>query len=93
MKKLVVLLIAVALLSSCVSRGKYKRMISDYESRIDEMEWQIRDLEDEKQDLEGRVDDLEDQVADMEDIISRAKSMCMLWSDDAYMALSVLNQY
>lgn len=84
---------AFALLNSCVSKGKYKRMISDYESRIDEMEWQIQELEDEKQDLEERVDDLEDQVANMEDIIYRAKSMCMLWSDDAYMALSVLNQY
>ena len=57
------------------------------------MEWQIQELEDEKSELEDRVYELEDQVEEMEDVISRAKSMCLIWSDDAYMALGVLNEY
>lgn len=93
MKKLFVILLAASLMCSCVSKTKHKRMVSDYESRIDEMEWQLQELEDEKNDLENRVDELEDQVTDMEDIISEAKSMCLIWSDDAYMALTVLNRY
>ena len=93
MKKLFALLLAVPLICSCVSKTKYMRMVSDYESRIDEMEWQLHELEDDKNDLEDRVDELEDQVVEMEDIISEAKSMCLIWSDDAYMALNVLNQY
>lgn len=93
MKKLLALLFVAALMSSCVGKAKYNRMVSDYESRIDEMEWQMREIEDEKSDLEDRVDELEAQVEEMEDIISRAKSMCLIWSDDAYMALNVLNQY
>lgn len=100
MKKLFAIVLVVALMSSCVSNAKYKRAVRDLESRIDEMEWQIQeleneknDLEDEKSELEDRVDELENQVEDMEDVISRAKSMCLIWSDDAYMALGVLNEY
>ena len=100
MKKIFAIVLAVALMSSCVSNAKYKRTVRNFESRIDEMEWQIQELEDEKneledekRELEDRVDELEDQVEDMEDVISRAKSMCLIWSDDAYMALGVLNEY
>ena len=100
MKKLFAIVLVIALMSSCVSNAKYNRAVSDLESRIDEMEWQIQeleneknDLEDEKSELEDRVDELENQVEDMEDVISRAKSMCLIWSDDAYMALGVLNEY
>ena len=85
--------VAASLMCSCVSKTKYKRMVSDYESRIDEMEWQLQEIGDEKNDLEEKVDELEDQVEDMEYVISRAKSMCLIWSNDAYMALGVLNEY
>lgn len=100
MKKIFAIVLTVALMCSCVNKDKYKRIVSDYESRINEMEWQIQELEDEKnelkdekRDLEDRVDELENQVEEMEDVISRAKSMCLIWSDDAYMALGILNEY
>lgn len=93
MMKRLALLLAVSLMCSCVSKTQFKRMVSDYESRIEEIEWQLQELEDDKKDLEDIVDELEDQVMEMEDIISEAKTMCLLWSDDAYMALNVLNKY
>ena len=96
MKKCIALLIVILFLPSCVGRGTYKRAIREidslkdkvkyYEEKTEELREMVYTLEDEKKELE-------EQVEMMEDIIERAKTRCRLWSDDAYMALYVLNEY
>ena len=86
MKKIFFFSVLLALLGSCVSQSKYNRDIED-------LEYRISCLEEEKEELEGEKEELEEQVETLEDIIERAKRMCLLWDDDTFMVLNVLNEY
>ena len=54
--------------------------------RNEELDSKVSDLEDE-------IDELEDKVWELESIVERAKMRCILWDNDSYMALQVLNEY
>ena len=82
--------------ASCVSKEKYDEL--EYENqklqnRIDELESLNYDLEYEVSDLEYRLEEAEDQLEEAEDIIDEAKRTCLLWTEDSYMVLNVLNRY
>ena len=82
--------------ASCVSKEKYDDL--EYENqklqnRIDELESLNYDLEYEVSDLEYRLEEAEDQLEEAEDIIDEAKRTCLLWTEDSYMVLNVLNRY
>ena len=86
MKKCFIIIVIISLLCSCVSKSRYNKSIH-------RLEYEISSLEEEKEELEEQVETLQEQVETLEDIIERAKRQCILWDDDAYMALRVLNEY
>ena len=103
MRQLLTIALVAITAASCVSKEKYDEL--EYENqklqnRIDELESLNYDLENEVSDLEYRLEETEDQLEDTkdqleeaEDIIDEAKRTCLLWTEDSYMVLNVLNRY
>lgn len=93
MKKYI-LCIAIALFCSCGNSKKdWQHIISNKDYEIEELESRVSELEERVEELERENEELQGQLDDAEDIIDRAKSACIIWEDDMYMVLSVLNQY
>ena len=96
MRQLLTIALVTITAASCVSKEKYDEL--EYENqklqnRIDELESLNYDLEYEVSDLEYRLEEAEDQLEEAEDIIDEAKRTCLLWTEDSYMVLNVLNRY
>ena len=96
MRQLLTIALVAITAASCVSKEKYDDL--EYENqklqnRIDELESLNYDLEYEVSDLEYRLEEAEDQLEEAEDIIDEAKRTCLLWTEDSYMVLNVLNRY
>ena len=96
MRQLLTIALVAITAASCVSKEKYDEL--EYENqklqnRIDELESLNYDLEYEVSDLEYRLEEAEDQLEEAEDIIDEAKRTCLLWTEDSYMVLNVLNRY
>ena len=96
MKRFLFILTCLISLSSCVSKSKYedlehenmilKSSIYDLENEVSRLEYKVSNLKDE-------VSNLEYNIEEMEDIIYRAKSMCIISHDNAFMVLNILNEY
>lgn len=103
MKNCFVFVVIISLLCSCVSKPRYNALEKEkeeLEEQVETLKEQIETLEEEKEDLEEQVEALNEQVEalneqveTLEDIIVRAKRQCILWDDDTFMALRVLNEY
>jgi chromosome segregation ATPase len=96
MRQLLTIALVAITAASCVSKEKYDEL--EYENqklqnKIDELESLNYDLEYEVSDLEYRLEEAEDQLEEAEDIIDEAKRTCLLWTEDSYMVLNVLNRY
>ena len=96
MRQLLIIALVAITATSCVSKEKYEDLECEnreLQNRIDELESLNYDLENEVSDLEYRLEETEDQLEEAEDIIEEAKRTCLLWDDDTFMVLSVLNRY
>ncbi len=93
MKKLIWGLSLLLLCSCSSSKTDWQGLLSDKDDEIEELETRIAELEEQVENLEQEKEELQEQLDDAEDIIGRAKSACFLWEDDAFMVLSILNQY
>lgn len=70
------------------------------QEQIEELRSQVADLEAENEELQSQIDDLESEKEELQsennrltDIIERTQTACLIWDDDADMALSVLDEY
>ena len=96
MRQLLIIALVAITATSCVSKEKYEDLECEnreLQNRIDELESLNYDLENEVSDLEYRLEETEDQLEEAEDIIDEAKRTCLLWTEDSYMVLNVLNRY
>ena len=96
MRQLLIIALVAITATSCVSKEKYEDLECEnreLQNRIDELESLNYDLENEVSDLEYRLEDTKDQLEEAEDIIDEAKRTCLLWTEDSYMVLNVLNRY
>lgn len=103
MRQLLIIALVAITATSCVSKEKYEDLECEnreLQNRIDELESLNYDLENEVSDLEYRLEETEDQLEDTkdqleeaDDIIDEAKRTCLLWTEDSYMVLNVLNRY
>lgn len=86
--------IALVFLCSCGnSKADLQGILTEKDGEIEDLEIRVAELEEQVEELEREKEELQEQLDDAEDIIDRAKSACFVWDDDAYMVLSILNQY
>ena len=94
--RLYALIITILLTASCVNRPSYRELEydnSELQYRVEELEDKIEELEDKYRCLIFEYEEIKSERDELEDIVERAKSACIIWNEDAYMALRILNEY